>query len=315
MRQITPFTPWLDWLDDQFEAMLEKTIRLARIDSRSGDATGVNRVGELVRDLLSGLGATSEVFALNPDRGIFQSPCVLADPQGNEQPSGQGQLIRLCQRPQAPRQVLLVAQLDTACPATQPFQAVTRLEDDAVAGEILRGPGVAHLKGGIMVMIKALQALERTPWASQIGWELLLIPDGEQPSAATSAFITDASTRHQLMLGFNPVAADAAIDCPPPDTGGGAMQQWLNDTARSLGIFRPLAAAGADVAWPRVTLPQIRNLGVVGGNIRSSDEYMQVLSLTERAKLSALLLMKLAAAGELSWLEETDADYPTAQLC
>ena len=52
-----------------------------------------------------------------------------------------------------------------------------------------------------------------------------------------------------------------------------------------------LAAAG---------LPNIDTLGVRGGNIHSPDEFLLLDSLTERAKLTALLLTKLAT-GEIAW--------------
>jgi len=54
-----------------------------------------------------------------------------------------------------------------------------------------------------------------------------------------------------------------------------------------------LAAAG---------IPNIDTLGVQGGKIHSADEYVKVKSLTKRAKLSALMLMKLATSDDLSWL-------------
>ena len=47
-----------------------------------------------------------------------------------------------------------------------------------------------------------------------------------------------------------------------------------------------LAAAG---------LPNIDNLGVVGANIHSHQEYMNIPSFVPRAQLSALLLMRLAS--------------------
>ncbi len=50
-----------------------------------------------------------------------------------------------------------------------------------------------------------------------------------------------------------------------------------------------LAAAG---------LPTIDSLGVRGGNLHSDQEFVQLDSIVERAKLSALLLMKLGA-GEI----------------
>ena len=51
-----------------------------------------------------------------------------------------------------------------------------------------------------------------------------------------------------------------------------------------------LAAAG---------LPVVDTLGPVGGGMHSSDEFVTIDSLTERAKLSALLLMKIGS-GEIS---------------
>jgi glutamate carboxypeptidase len=42
-------------------------------------------------------------------------------------------------------------------------------------------------------------------------------------------------------------------------------------------------------------LPTIDSLGVRGGNLHSSEEYVFLDSLPERAKLTALLLMKIAA--------------------
>lgn len=50
-----------------------------------------------------------------------------------------------------------------------------------------------------------------------------------------------------------------------------------------------------------VGLPNIDTLGVQGGNIHSDREYMRLVSLTERAQLSALLLFRLAAMGPEVW--------------
>jgi glutamate carboxypeptidase len=57
-----------------------------------------------------------------------------------------------------------------------------------------------------------------------------------------------------------------------------------------------LAAAG---------LPVIDTLGPRGGNLHSPEEFLTLDSLTERAKLSALLLMKLGS-GELSPPRKTE---------
>jgi glutamate carboxypeptidase len=41
-------------------------------------------------------------------------------------------------------------------------------------------------------------------------------------------------------------------------------------------------------------VPNIDTLGIQGGKIHSSDEFMHVSSFTERAKLSTLILLQLA---------------------
>ncbi|MFQ5535684.1 MAG: M20/M25/M40 family metallo-hydrolase, partial [Sphingomonadales bacterium] len=67
-----------------------------------------------------------------------------------------------------------------------------------------------------------------------------------------------------------------------------------------------LAAAG---------LANIDTLGVRGGNIHSAEEFLLLDSLTERAKLTALFLMKLGA-GEIAWPPGDDwqADYMTQDI-
>ena len=84
-------------------------------------------------------------------------------------------------RLQAPVQVFLCAHMDTVFPSDHPFQTITQLEDD-----IINGPGVADLKGGIVVMFKALEAFERSPLQDQLGWEILFNPDEEVGSPSSS---------------------------------------------------------------------------------------------------------------------------------
>lgn len=47
-------------------------------------------------------------------------------------------------------------------------------------------------------------------------------------------------------------------------------------------------------------LPNVDNLGVIGGEIHTDREWMRVSSMAERGKLSALLLLRLAS-GDITW--------------
>jgi glutamate carboxypeptidase len=107
--------------------------------------------------------------------------------------------LRVRQRPNAPIQILLSGHYDTVYGLDHPFQTCERVSD-----EILRGPGVADMKGGIVVMLAALREFERSPHASQVGWEALLTPDEETGSVASRPLLDAAAPQFQFGLIFEP---------------------------------------------------------------------------------------------------------------
>ena len=114
--------------------------------------------------------------------------------------------LRLRLRPAAPRQILLNGHYDTVYEATDPFQTCTRPDADT-----LRGPGVADMKGGIVVLLAALQAFEQTPGASALGWEILLTPDEETGSHGSAPLFVEAAARHTFALVFEPARPSGDI--------------------------------------------------------------------------------------------------------
>lgn len=406
----TDFTPWLTWLDAQYEDMLSKTIALAEINSGTLNAAGVNRVRQLLTDYCQPLGGEAEVVPVKPYERLNRN--------GEIERFALGDALRIRKRPDAPLQIFFCGHMDTVFGTDHPFQQVRWLDD-----ETLNGPGVADLKGGLLVMIKALQVLESSPWAERIGWEILFNPDEEIGSPGSAELIADAASRVHLGMIYEPCFADgnlagerkgsgnfsvrvrgkaahagrehhlgrnavramcdfiAALDDlngqrdgvtvnPGFIEGGGAVnivpdlciarfnirlaqpqdEAWcltqidalLAEINRRDGIEIELFGGfgrkpkvlshanrrlfelarecgqhlGMTLDWlptggccdgnnlAAAGIPNIDTLGVQGGLIHSSDEYLKVKSLTERAKLSALILMKLAASEDLSWLED-----------
>lgn len=398
------FFPWLDWLNERYSAMLEATIRLAEINSGSLNATGVDAVGAALVELCQPL--DGEVQRLN------LPPYTLITPEGEQARYPLGHAIRIRKRPEAPFQIYLGGHLDTVYAPDHPFQQVRWMD-----GNRLNGPGVTDLKGGLLVMINALLAFERTPWADQLGWEILLNPDEEIGSPASAALIAEAAERVQLGLIYEPCMPDgslagarkgsgnfsvvvqgraahagrehhlgrnairalcdyiSALDQlngqregvtinPGFIHGGGAVntvpdrcmarfnirieqpedEVWCMQQLQRLGETinrrdgihlqlhgrfgrkpKVLSAAnrvlfelarscgeglGLSLEWhptggccdgnnlAAAGVPNIDTLGVQGGAIHSSDEYLCVDSLVPRARLSALLLMRLAAEPE-----------------
>jgi len=116
-----------------------------------------------------------------------------------------GASLRLRVRPEAPVQVALTGHYDTVFPAAHAFQAPWR------EGASLRGPGTADMKGGIAVMLAALQAFEALPGDKRVGYEVLLSPDEEVGSLASAPLLAELGARAQLGMTYEPALADGAL--------------------------------------------------------------------------------------------------------
>ncbi|MGH8518754.1 MAG: hydrolase, partial [Panacagrimonas sp.] len=90
----------------------------------------------------------------------------------------------------------------------------------------------------------------------------------------------------------------------PFDAPNQRLAGLIADCGRDLGLalaFHPTGGCCDGNNLHEAGLPNIDNLGVVGGEIHSEREWMRVSSMAERGKLSALLLLRLAS-GEIAWI-------------
>lgn len=178
--------------------MRERTIALAQINSGSFNAEGVNRVREALAEMFAELGAQAEVLPVEPWQALGDD--------GQMQTRPLGDALRLRKRPEAPLQVFLCGHMDTVFAADHPFQQVRELDADT-----LNGPGVADLKGGLVLMQTALAALEASPLAEHIGWEVLLNPDEEIGSQSSAPLIAEAARRCHVGLIYEPSFPDGHL--------------------------------------------------------------------------------------------------------
>lgn len=114
--------------------------------------------------------------------------------------------LKLSVRPDAPVQIVLTGHYDTVYPAGTRFLEVRRRPDGA-----LHGPGVADMKGGISVMLAALEAFETHPAREAIGWTALLSPDEEIGSLASAPVLAELGARGHLGLTYEPAMPDGAL--------------------------------------------------------------------------------------------------------
>lgn len=390
----------LDPIDATEEQMLDSVIRLSNQNSGSFNLPGLASMLDLAMALFEPMAETAECINLPPLQTISDRGDIEATPLG--------QAGRLITRPEAPIQILCVGHYDTVFGPEHSFQNVAVSEPN-----ILSGPGVADMKGGLVVMQAALSALEASPWASHVGWEVILNPDEEIGSLGSASLLAESAAGKHVGLVFEPtfpngnlaserkgsgtfhliargksahagrdhhlgrnaiaglaeaIARISTLNGHWPDTtfnvgyvhGGGptnivpdtavaklnvrvptaeigeealaALQSIATSggerdvdielggtftrppkplTAQGMRLLELAAAVGRDLdlelGWEptggvsdgnnlaAAGLPNVDNIGVVGGNIHSDQEFLVIGSLTERSKLAAGMLLSLAS--------------------
>ncbi len=391
----------LDGLGDQSARMLANVRQWSAINSGSRNVAGLMQMQRVVADHFANIrGANVESVALKPS--------VVIGADGEERGQDHPPAVRVVQRPDAPVQIAMTGHYDTVFSADSPFQTCTDLDDDT-----LNGPGVADMKGGLLVLAEALKTLESHPDANNVGYTVLISPDEEIGNPASAPFIAELGARAHVGMTYEPALEDGglagarkgsgnfsvvvrgraahagrehakgrnAIEAASRFvvgvqdlngrrdgvtfnvgniTGGGPVNMvpdlaiaqfnirvgeegdmtWAGDEIDRLvaqiadldgiaaklhgGFTRPPkpmtpqnaqmfawtksagAALGLDVTWKdtggvcegnnlwAAGCPNVDTLGVRGGRIHSSEEFVKLSSFAERARLSALMLFRFA---------------------
>lgn len=384
--------------------MTETLKEWCAVNSGSANLDGLKTMHAVLEDAFGSLDGEVEAVASDP------KPVVTRDGQQIDQPLGD--MLRVVKRPQAPVRVLLTGHMDTVFGADHAFQSGKMLDEDT-----LNAPGAADMKGGLLVMLNALTAIEHSSLAEKIGYEILINADEEIGSQGSARMLTEAAGRAHFACIYEPALADGTLAGARKGSGnfsaiirgksahagrehhlgrnaiaaaaefvsaidkltgaregltvnvaridGGGPENVVPDSAvvrfnvrldqpadadffeaavrhviaqidkrdgfgaeLAGGFTRPpkpmtdkLAAffaalkatgdeLGLDIAWAptggccdgnniaAAGIPVIDTLGVRGAHIHSAQEFAKLDSLVERSKLSALLLLKIAA-GEL----------------
>jgi glutamate carboxypeptidase len=126
-------------------------------------------------------------------------PLSLVTMQGTTAMQSYGDALLISKRPELKRRVLLSGHMDTVYAATNPFQKLTYINNNLV-----NGPGVSDMKGGLIVMLHALTAFEQSDVASELGWDVFINSDEEIGSLASGVFLDDLAPNYQAALVYEP---------------------------------------------------------------------------------------------------------------
>ncbi|MBI4512826.1 MAG: M20/M25/M40 family metallo-hydrolase [Gemmatimonadetes bacterium] len=166
--------------------------RVVNVNSGTMNHEGVREVGGIFQTELDALGFETRWIAM-PD-AVNRAGHLFAE-RGGGSTGGSG----VASRGTRGKRLLLIGHLDTVFERESPFQRFLR--EDSIA----RGPGVADMKGGDVVMLYALQALHSVGALEGTQIIVALIGDEEepgQPLEISRRDLIEAGRRSDVALGF-----------------------------------------------------------------------------------------------------------------
>jgi glutamate carboxypeptidase len=175
---------YVDAHNDDALALLE---RVVNINSGTQNFAGVRRVGDVFRAELDALGFRTEWI----DGAPFQRA---------------GHLVATHAGRGAP--ILLIGHLDTVFEPDSPFQTFERV--DATTA---RGPGIIDMKGGDVIIVQALKALDAAGLLQEMPVVVVMTGDEEaagRPTARSRAALVSAATGARAAFGFEDGDGDPA---------------------------------------------------------------------------------------------------------
>ncbi|SDI56584.1 M20/M25/M40 family metallo-hydrolase [Winogradskyella thalassocola] len=167
-------------VDKHSENAIDLIKESVNINSGTMNFEGVKTVGRLFQKELDKLG--------------FKTELTNGDAYGRA-----GHLIATRKGKKGPK-FLMIGHLDTVFELDSPFQDYTMLNDS-----IMKGPGVADMKGGDVIIILAMQALHDAGLLDDMSIEIVMTGDEEKsgdPLELSKKALIDAAKRADIALGF-----------------------------------------------------------------------------------------------------------------
>ena len=181
------------WLDEREEEMLALLERITNMNSGSLNRAGLDAVAAVFDEELRGLGFSTSRL---PGELIEMPSCP-----GSEYSVDLADHL-LARRPGNGSRLLLMGHIDTVFPPDSPFQTFRR------EGDTIYGPGVADMKGGLVVMLYALKALAAADALDEAAFTVLLNSDEEMGSLSSRRYLEEEALNHDWGLVYESSGID-----------------------------------------------------------------------------------------------------------
>ncbi|MGC1630993.1 MAG: M20/M25/M40 family metallo-hydrolase [Gelidibacter sp.] len=167
-------------VDQHLDASIELLKKAVNINSGTMNFEGVKKVGELFKAELDQLGFQTE---LTNGEAYNRAGHLIAKREGKKGPK-----------------FLLIGHLDTVFELDSPFQEYTMLDKN-----MMKGPGVADMKGGDVIIILAMKALKEAGVLDDMSIEIIMTGDEEksgEPIELSKKDLIEGAKRADIALGF-----------------------------------------------------------------------------------------------------------------
>ncbi|WP_300529479.1 hydrolase [Maricaulis sp.] len=201
----------LDWIDSRADHMIATVKDWSAINSGSHNAAGLERMRAKLEEAFAELGGEISAVELPP------STVVERDGRVTEKAYTPSFHCRI--RPQAPIRIVMTGHHDTVFPENSHFQTTELWDEDT-----LNGPGVADMKGGIIVMLHGLLGLQRSPWKDEIGVDVLISPDEEIGSRGSAPILAELAAGADVGMTYEPALADGSLAGARKGSGNWALK-------------------------------------------------------------------------------------------
>ena len=259
---------------------------LVELESPSSDANALDRALTWIEGALAGLGASIERMPASGKQG------GLGAPDG----SAQGAVITVAKRgADDHRRMLLCVHLDTVH-AHWPGATWTEV------GSRVVGPGVADMKGGVLVVLLALRAL-RTAGVDDLSWTVVATTDEETGSWASRDALAALAPGH------------AAAFIPEPAMPDGSVVVQRPGSARvGIDVFGRAAHAGRDAANGISAVTALCE--AVAAAARLADPPRRIVNMARLVGGEATNIVpdRASAEGNIRWQSEVDGRVLMAGL-
>lgn len=188
----------LDFVDSRADHMIATVKDWSRINSGSRNADGLEQMRKVLSDAFAELEGEVSAVELEP------STTVELDGEVRDVPYTPS--MKVSKRPDAPVRIVLTGHHDTVFPKGCGFEDWRLTDEDTI-----NGPGVADMKGGLLVMLHGLLALERSPWRDQIGYDVLVSPDEEIGSLGSGPVLAGLGAKAHVGMTYEPALADGSL--------------------------------------------------------------------------------------------------------